>query len=249
MSDVPLIANPLLPTVPDQPQGMEDEEVQKAFDSIWKWMKDLTFQLKVLFGSPQASNNAITIPLVQAGTIVEFGGSSSSIPSGYLFCDGTAVSRTQYPALFAAIGTFNGSGDGSTTFNLPDKRGRVTVGSGAGSGLTNRTVGQTGGEENHVLATSEIPALSVSDPGHTHTPSDPGHGHVGPDHQQGIAVAAGSSGPFLQTSGGSGPSYQVNSNTTGITIPSRTTGISVSGGGTSHNNMQPFHVGTYMIKF
>lgn len=94
-----------------------------------------------------------------AGAIGMFGG--SAIPTGYLECDGSAVSRTTYAALFSAIGTTWGAGDGSTTFNLPDLRGRAPIGAGQGSGLTNRTLGATGGAETHTLATGEIPS-------HTH---------------------------------------------------------------------------------
>ncbi len=86
---------------------------------------------------------------------------ASTAPTGWLLCDGTAVSRTTYAALFAAISTAFGAGDGSTTFNLPDLLGRVPVGSGAGSGLTSRTLGVKSGEETHVLTTAEMP-------GHTH---------------------------------------------------------------------------------
>lgn len=60
---------------------------------------------------------AITPSLVPSGTILPYGG--TTVPSGYLLCDGSAVSRTTYAALFAVIGTTYGSGDGSTTFNLP----------------------------------------------------------------------------------------------------------------------------------
>jgi len=60
------------------------------------------------------------------GAIYPYGGSSA--PSGYLMCDGSAVSRTDYSALFAVIGTSFGSGDGSTTFNIPDLRGKFTEG-------------------------------------------------------------------------------------------------------------------------
>lgn len=78
------------------------------------------------------------------GTISPFGG--SVVPSGYLLCNGQAVSRTTYAALFATIGVAFGSGDGSTTFNLPDLRETVPVGSGTrGSGVTDHdtyTVGQ-----------------------------------------------------------------------------------------------------------
>ena len=68
--------------------------------------------------------------LIPAGAEMGFAG--SSVPSGWLAEDGSAVSRTTYAALFAAIGTTWGAGDGSTTFNLPDSRGRVMVGAGTG---------------------------------------------------------------------------------------------------------------------
>lgn len=61
-----------------------------------------------------------------SGTIIAYGGTTP--PTGYLYCDGTAVSRTQFSALFSAIGTNFGYGDGSTTFNLPDLRGRFLRG-------------------------------------------------------------------------------------------------------------------------
>lgn len=83
---------------------------------------------------------------------------ASAVPSGWLGCDGAAVSRTTYSGLFAIIGSTYGGGDGSTTFNLPNLSGRVPVGVGTGSGLTARTLAATGGEENHVLTTAEIPS-------------------------------------------------------------------------------------------
>lgn len=68
---------------------------------------------------------------VPAGAMMAFG--RSSAPSGWLPCDGSAVSRSMYPALFDAIGTSYGNGDGSTTFNVPDRRGRVSIGAGTGT--------------------------------------------------------------------------------------------------------------------
>lgn len=79
-------------------------------------------------------------------------------PTGWLACDGSAVSRTGYPSLFAAISTAYGAGDGSSTFNLPDYRGRTIVGAGAGAGLTARTLGAKAGEESHALSVGEMPA-------------------------------------------------------------------------------------------
>jgi len=79
-------------------------------------------------------------------------------PSGWLECDGSAVSRSTYSALYAVISTAYGSGDGSTTFNLPDMRSRSPVGRGQGSGLTLRSWAQSGGAETHTLTTSEMPS-------------------------------------------------------------------------------------------
>lgn len=68
---------------------------------------------------------------IPAGVIFDYAG--SSVPTGWLACDGSAVSRTTYAALFSAIGTTWGVGDNSTTFNVPDFRGRTTIGSGTGT--------------------------------------------------------------------------------------------------------------------
>jgi microcystin-dependent protein len=99
---------------------------------------------------------------VPAGTLLDFAG--SNLPAGFLQCDGSAVSRTTYAGLFGAVSTAWGVGDGSTTFNIPDFRRRVAVGSG-GSGTTtlSNAIGATGGAETHTLVTAELAA-------HTHTP-------------------------------------------------------------------------------
>jgi microcystin-dependent protein len=96
------------------------------------------------------------------GTILDYGGTTA--PTNFVECDGAAVSRTvTYDQLFTAIGTTWGVGDGSTTFNLPDFRRRVTVGAGgSGTGTLGNSEGDTGGSETHTLTESEIPA-------HTHT--------------------------------------------------------------------------------
>ena len=71
------------------------------------------------------ANRLIDAP---AGIVSAFAGDTAQIPSGYLLCNGAAISRTDYAALFAAIGTIYGTGDGSTTFNLPDFRGKFLRG-------------------------------------------------------------------------------------------------------------------------
>lgn len=82
---------------------------------------------------------------VRTGTILGYGGTTA--PTGYLLCDGAAVSRSTYSALFAVISTAYGAGDGSTTFNLPDYRQRFMLGK-AASG-TGATLGGTGGAIDH----------------------------------------------------------------------------------------------------
>ena len=98
------------------------------------------------------------VPQQLTGSVTMYAG--TGLPTGWLRCDGTAVSRTTYAALFAAIGTTYGAGDGSTTFNLPDLNGRAPFGAGAGTGLTARTLGATGGEEVHLLTPLEMPKHS-----------------------------------------------------------------------------------------
>jgi len=98
----------------------------------------------------------ITGGLIPPGAMIDYAG--GTVPSGgWLLCDASAVSRTTYANLFAAIGTTWGAGDGSTTFNLPDYRGRNAIGAGQGAGLTDRILGQYGGEENHTLTVAQIP--------------------------------------------------------------------------------------------
>lgn len=81
------------------------------------------------------------------GTVIDYAG--TTIPSDYLECDGQAVSRTDYADLFNTIGTSWGNGDGSTTFNVPDLRGRVTIGTGTGTagGATAHAFATVGGDE------------------------------------------------------------------------------------------------------
>lgn len=104
------------------------------------------------------------------GTITMFG--ATTVPSsGWLLCQGQAVSRTTYAGLFAVISTTWGVGDGSTTFNLPDLRGRAPIGAGTGTGLTARTLAGLVGTETVALATADIPT-------HSHSITDVAHGHT-----------------------------------------------------------------------
>jgi microcystin-dependent protein len=166
--------------------------------------------------------------LCPAGSVVSFAGSAA--PAGWLLCNGSAVSRTTYAALFAVVVTTYGAGDGSTTFNLPDLRSRSVIGAGQGAGLSNRTLGQTLGEETHTLTTSEIPP-------HTHTITDPGHSHTY------TRVNNPSSGFGDNASNQSFSTANTSTSTTGISINNS------GGGGQAHNNMQPSLVLNSIIKY
>lgn len=164
--------------------------------------------------------------MIPTGVVWQWTGNSAP-SSNWLICDGSAVSRTTYAALYAVIGVTFGAGDGTTTFNLPDYRGRVPVGKNGG---TFTSIGTTGGEEQHTLSWNEMPVHNhgVNDPGHNHGiswvgTSVSGYGWVDGPHQR-------SSG-FAYT-GGSG---------TGISIQN-------AGSGWSHNNIQPFITINFIIK-
>jgi microcystin-dependent protein len=129
-----------------------------------------------------------------AGMVVDFAGSTP--PGGWLMCDGQAYSTTTYAALFGVIGYSYGGSGGS--FNVPDARGRTSIGAGQGPGLTNRGLTAKGGEETHVLSISEMPVHNhgVNDPGHAHSIYDPTHAHgvSDPGHAHGISQSPHSHG-------------------------------------------------------
>lgn len=123
--------------------------------------------------------------ITPTGAIIPFAGSTA--PSGWLLCDGSAIGRVEYAALFEVIKETYGIGDSSTTFNLPDLRGRTAIGTGQGTGLSDRIIGQVVGEENHALTVDEMPqhahtGSTTGAGGHIHTGSTVGageHSHTG----------------------------------------------------------------------
>jgi len=174
--------------------------------------------------------------IIPPGLIAPYG--DSAAPIGWLECNGGAVSREDYAALFNAIGTFYGPGDGSTTFNLPDGRGRVLVGLDA-SIPDFDTMGEKHGEKDHTLTTSEMPSHTHVQNAHTHIQNSHTHTVFG-----NMAGAAGIDRRTLAATTGndvtSAPSTPTNQNAT----PTNQN----TGAGSSHNNMPPFIVIQYIIK-
>lgn len=164
-----------------------------------------------------------TLSSVPPGVIVPY--AAATEPTGWLLCYGQAVSRTTYAALFAVLNTdglIYGVGDGSTTFNLPDARGRVVAGqddmggtsanrlTGVSGGINGDTLGGTGGSETHALTIAQLAA-------HTHTIN--------------AADASGSGTLAVRNSAANG------------TMTTNSTGS-----GTAHNNVQPTIIFNYIIK-
>lgn len=101
-----------------------------------------------------ALETGILDPAPLVGEIKAWAGSTA--PGGYLLCDGSAVSRTTYSTLFALIGTTYGAGDGSTTFNVPNCKGRSLIGYDSTQTEFN-ALGKTGGEKTHIITVNELP--------------------------------------------------------------------------------------------
>lgn len=152
--------------------------------------------------------------------------------NGWLLCDGRSLDRGDYYALYDVIGTTFGSAD-SNSFSLPDFRGRALAMMGAGSNLTNRPLGTSLGEETHVLTTPEMPS-------HTHTGTTDSNGSH--NHGGNTGSTSAGNGSFHTTAGLTDYSCGNGSHTHSIATDGQhahtfTTGA--TGGGQSHNNMQP----------
>jgi microcystin-dependent protein len=146
-------------------------------------------------------------------------------PMGWLFCDGSILQISQYQALFALIGNQFG-GNGSTTFALPDLRSRFPLGAGAGSGLTTRSLATKGGEENHILTTTEMPM-------HTHSLFV----------NTAIGTSDSPSGNFLARNSEGVKQFSTAQNG-GSFSPQAVGG---NGGGGAHNTMPPYATVNYII--
>jgi microcystin-dependent protein len=176
--------------------------------------------------------NLTGIVAVPSGAVFPFAGAAA--PSGFFLCYGQAVSRTTYSALFAAIGTIYGAGNGSTTFTLPDIRGRAVAGqddmggasanrlTGTSGSVNGDTLGGTGGAETHTLTTAELAA-------HTH----------------GAGSYRIQTGGDAAQSSANGAVFRNEINGPGTAVSGSS---SSAGSGSAHNNVQPTIILNYIIK-
>jgi microcystin-dependent protein len=163
--------------------------------------------------------NLIASMIMPTGSITPYAGSTA--PTNWLLCDGTAVSRTTYADLFTLFGTTYGAGDGTTTFNLPNLKGRMPVGRDSGQTEFD-TLGETGGAKTHTLTQAEQATMPVFY-GNATAPLD----------------------YYNSSSGGAFGGY------VGNIVSSVNDGSSrlyAVGSGGAHNNLQPYVVMNYIIK-
>ena len=172
--------------------------------------------------------NVVDAPLWDVGDIKST--ARTTAQTGWLFCYGQAISRTTYAVLFEAIATDYGVGDGSTTFNVPDLRGRVVAGqddmggvsanrlTAAGSGLDGDVLGGSGGAETHTLTEAQLAS-------HTH--------------QQRTYVADTGTGVSVPLRVDVAPGDTNAGGANGFTA--------AAGSGAAHNNVQPTIILNYVI--
>ncbi|HEU0115396.1 MAG TPA: tail fiber protein [Thermomicrobiales bacterium] len=191
--------------------------------------------------APSGGGEGAALP---TGSIVAY--AAATPPSGWLLCDGSAVERTAFAALFAAIGTNYGVGDGSTTFNLPNLKGRLPVGRDAGQSEFD-VLGESGGAKSVTLTAAQS--------------GSPAHGHgVGS-----LATAAAGShshtfGVKTNASGGGGASVLENVDSDATTFTTAATGShthglsgsvannAAAGAVQAHDNLPPYLTLNFLIK-
>lgn len=188
-------------------------------------------------GSVEVGGRSVN-DFMPAGAVMPYAGSSA--PSGWLLAYGQAVSRSTYAALYAAIGTTYGSGDGSTTFNVPDMRGRVVAGkdnmggvsadrlTGLSGGVNGDNLAATGGLETHTLTEAQLAA----------------HQHFVANTASGTGTLTASNYVNYFSDYGS----QYNTRLAGSSTVATTGLTSETGDGDAHNNVQPTIILNYIIK-
>lgn len=218
--------------------GSSKLKVKDAGITATQLANDSVITDRILDGAVTAAklDPAAVSVLMPTGSIMSFAGASA--PTGYLLCDGAAIARQaggSDTALFTLLGITYGPGDGSSTYNIPDLRGRVIAGqddmggasanrlTGLTGGVDGDVLGGSGGAETHTLATSELPAH---------------------DHDVDTAVKSNNTNGVA----GNYPTGTNLSSPSAVQLGANTNSIKNTGGGGAHNNVQPTFILNYIIK-
>jgi microcystin-dependent protein len=188
-----------------------------------------------------------------SGSLIAFAGVNA--PDGWLLCHGQELNRSEYSSLFLALETTYGVGNGSTTFNIPDLRGRVAAGkddmggvaasrlTAGGAGITGTTLGANGGAQTHTLSTAQLASHTHTQNAHTHTQN--AHNHDG--YGRGQAGAGGDNQTLVTQAFDAASRNDVTANAT-PTNQNTTATNQNSGSGSAHQNTQPTIILNYIIK-
>lgn len=200
---------------------------------------NLSSQDTLIKSISDTANAAAAGVFVPVGAGLDWWGDEAGVPSNFMLAYGQAISRTTYSVLFAKFGTTYGSGDGSTTFNLPDKRGRASaardnMGGSAASRLTSPingvTLGAAGGAQNITLTVNQIPS----------------HNHYAGILEKGSGISTFVYGGT--TTGVPGSAVFAHDSGYGNTTGAQQAITSSTGGGLAHDNVQPTIVCNYIIR-
>jgi microcystin-dependent protein len=172
---------------------------------------------------------------------------AAAIPTSWLECNGQAVSRSTYSALFSVIGTTYGAGDGSTTFNVPSYQGRTLVGLDTTQAEFD-VLGEIGGAKTHTLTVDQMPSHTHVQNSHNHTQN--AHTHpplIGTNYLNTYVSVTGIATGTGKVAGDAGSANATTGSTTATNQAATATNQN-TGGGQAHNNLQPYAVARYIIK-
>jgi microcystin-dependent protein len=273
LTDVTITTPAVYETIVYNGSGWVNSTLQLGTNTNGNYMSGVTSGTGIAVTHTPSEGSSATIAVdtsyagfVPTGVINMWG--TTTAPTNWLLCDGTAVSRTTYAALFAVISTTYGVGDNSTTFNLPNLKGKVPVGRDSAD-TSFDSMGETGGAKTHTLSSAEMPlhthiqnSHNHSQNSHTHTTDTQGnHNHGGSvgtgeflyrdgAYNTGYNSWVGNVYLAMTWNGGTAYAGSHSHNVNGQTATNiaQTATNQYAGSSSAHNNLQPYIVLNYIIK-